>query len=360
MIKNMPINDSIVGEYFNGAGLWGNSLKQLVLALAVLLAAMLVLRVFKGVIISRLKALSKKTSNQLDDIVMESINSISWPFYVLVSLYAGLQILNLPQLAGRMIFFVFIICIAYYAVKFLEDLAEFGFNKIIEKRKEEDQSAGIIGFLRIMTKIFLWLGAGVLVVSNMGYDVTSLIAGLGIGGIAVALALQNILGDLFSSFAIYFDKPFKIGDFVIVGSDMGTVKKVGIKTTRIETLEGQELVVSNSELTAARINNYGRMEKRRVVFSFGVTYDTPKKKLEKIPSFVKGIIDEQEGVEFDRAHFKSFGESSLLYEVVYYRLTGDYNQYMDTQQDINLALVGKFEEEGIEFAFPTQTIHLKK
>lgn len=199
-----------------------------------------------------------------------------------------------------------------------------------------------------------------MILANMGYNVTSLIAGLGIGGIAIGLALQNILGDLFSSLAIYFDKPFKVGDFVIVDQYMGTVKHVGVKTTRIEALQGEEIVVSNSDLTNSRIQNFGVMQRRRIAFNFGVTYDTSAEKLKAIPGWVKKIIDDIEITEYDRSNFKGFGDSSLDFENVYYLNSGDYNEYMNTQEEINLAIVQKFEEEGVEMAFPTQTVHVKK
>ena len=177
---------------------------------------------------------------------------------------------------------------------------------------------GIIKFLGTIIKVILWVAAGALVLDNMGYKITSLIAGLGIGGVAVALALQNILGDLFSSFAIYFDKPFKIGDFIVVGEYMGTVKKIGIKTTRIQALQGEEIVIPNNELTNAKVQNFGVMEKRRIVFSLGLNYNTPFDRLKKVPNFIKEIIENQKGAEINRVHFKSFGDFSLIYEIVYY------------------------------------------
>jgi small-conductance mechanosensitive channel len=165
---------------------------------------------------------------------------------------------------------------------------------------------------------------------------------------------------LFSAFTIYFDKPFKEGDFIIIGNDMGVVKKIGVKSTRIQTLEGQELVVSNTELTSTRVNNYGKMQKRRVVMNFGVEYSTPTKKLEKIDKIVEKIINKMKDVDLDRVHFKEFGDFSLNYEMVFYINTGDYNKYMDIREKINLDLKREFEKEGIVFAFPTQTIFLEK
>lgn len=309
---------------------------------------------------ANIKKISDKTENQIDDLVVRAINGIHTPFYFWISVFVASRFLTLNNLTSKIILYIFLIAIVYYVVKFLEDLVEYFFDKLEEKKEKAGDNVGMIKLTQVVVKIVLWITAIVLILSNMGYNVTSLIAGLGISGIAIALALQNILSDLFSSLSIYFDKPFVIGDFVVVGSDMGTVKKVGIKSTRIQTLQGEELVISNSELTTTRINNYGKMQKRRIVFEFGVTYNTPKPKLENIPVFVKEIIEAQNEVEFDRAHFRNFGDSSFVYEVVYYKMSGDYNQYMDTQQAINIGLVDRLGKEKIEFAFPTQTVYVSK
>jgi small-conductance mechanosensitive channel len=185
------------------------------------------------------------------------------------------------------------------------------------------------------------------------------VAGLGIGGIAIALAAQTILGDLFSYLVIFFDKPFEIGDFIILEDKMGTVEYIGIKTTRIRTLGGEQLICSNTDLTNSRVHNFKRMQERRVVFSFGVVYDTTTTKLKLIPGIIKQAIESLRETRFDRAHFKSFGNSSLDFEVVYYILTPDYNLYMDKQQAINMSIFESFEREQIEFAYPTQTLFLR-
>jgi len=197
-----------------------------------------------------------------------------------------------------------------------------------------------------------------LALDNLGVNITALVAGMGIGGIAVALAAQNILGDLFASISIVLDKPFVINDFIIVGDYMGSVEHIGVKTTRIRSLSGEQIVFSNTDLLNSRVRNFKRMVERRVVFSFGVVYGTPAEKLEAIPGIVRGIIEAIDGTRFDRAHFAKYGDSSLDFEVVYFVVTGDYNVYMDIQQAINLAIYRSFEDEGLGFAFPTQTIFL--
>lgn len=218
----------------------------------------------------------------------------------------------------------------------------------------------VIDFLSKFLKVSLWGVAVIFILSNLGYNVSTLVAGLGIGGIAIALAVQNVLGDIFSSLSIYFDKPFVVGDFIIVGEDLGVVKKIGIKSTRIQTLQGQELVISNRELTESRINNYKKMERRRIVFGFGIKYETPLKKVKKIPGIVKDIVNNMELAQADRVHFKEFGDFSLNFEAVYYLNSSEYNKYMDTQEEINFAIKERFEKEDIEFAYPTQTVFVNR
>jgi small-conductance mechanosensitive channel len=231
---------------------------------------------------------------------------------------------------------------------------------IAEYQMKKNGSAPMIGLLRQMTMGVFWLIGGLLILSNLGVNITSLIAGLGIGGVAVALALQNVLGDLFSSFAIYFDKPFEVGDFIQVGQDSGTVKKVGIKTTRLQSLQGEEIIISNQELTTSRINNFRRIKSRNVIFSVGVLYETPQEKLEKIPDIFKSIIENIEQATFNRAHLRSFDDSAITFEFSYFVNDDDFVLYLDKQQEVLLALNKVFTQEKIEFAYPTQTLFVKK
>ena len=202
--------------------------------------------------------------------------------------------------------------------------------------------------------------AVMLILSNLGYNISSLIAGFGIGGVAIALAVQNILGDLFSSLSIYFDKPFKIGDLIQVGSLTGKVRKIGLKTTRVTSLQGEEIIIPNAVLTGQNIQNFGKLKERRNKFSLGLTYETTTAKLKKIPNIIKKIIEDTTNTRFDRAHFSNFGDFSLNFEVVYYVLSQDYAEFMDSQQNINLKIKEAFEKEGIDMAFPTSTVYVNK
>jgi small-conductance mechanosensitive channel len=201
---------------------------------------------------------------------------------------------------------------------------------------------------------------GVFLFDNLGYDVTAIITGLGIGGLAVALAAQTILGDLFNYFVIFFDRPFEIGDYIVVDDKKGNVEYIGIKTTRIKSLSGEQIIISNSDLTNSRVHNFKRMEKRRIVFNLGVTYQTPPDQLREIPGIIRKIITEQNDAQIDRCHFATYGDFSLNFETVYYVTEPDYAKYMDIQESINLQIFEAFSERKIDFAYPTQTLFLEK
>ena len=240
-----------------------------------------------------------------------------------------------------------------------------GVVKTIQIKRQRNLQEGPDGvaamdILSFMARVAIWSVILLAALDNLGVNITTMIAGLGVGGIAVALAAQNILGDLFASLSIVLDKPFVVGDFLSIGDFLGSVERVGIKTTRLRSLSGEQLIFSNNDLLASRIRNYGRMLERRVVFSLGVTYQTPAAKLKIIPDMLRAAVESQEAVRFDRAHFQKYGDFALIFEVVYYVLSADYNEYMDIQQAINLKIFEEFDAEDIEFAYPTQTVYFDR
>ena len=342
---------------------FGNSLEIWIYAILVFLCVLLFLRFFKFILVKWLASLAKKTKNHLDDLIVDVIQSIGWPVYIIFALYLGMNRLTVPDISGDILKYIVLVLTIFYATKMVIAVVQWFSGEIVKKREAEAGGKidpSMIRFLTNFVKAILWVVASLLFLQNIGIEVTSLIAGLGIGGIAIAFALQNVLGDIFASISIFFDKPFEVGDYIVIGADSGTVEHIGIRSTRIKALKGNELVVSNRELTSERINNYKKMEKRRASFSFGITYNTPTTKMEKIPGIITDIIKNVKHADLDRVHFKEFGDSSLNYEVVFYTNKGAYSVYMDTQQEINLAIKKVFEKEKIEFAFPTQTIYLEK
>jgi small-conductance mechanosensitive channel len=337
---------------------WGNSVFDYLVFLFATFALLVVFKIFQSVVLSRLKKLAQKTKSDLDDELIKIVQSLKPPFYSFLAFYLSLSFLALNEFLRKALYAVLIIWVVYQAVAALQILINYIVRKKLPSRDQGSQT--MVGVISVLLKGSVWAVALILMLQNLGVNVTSLIAGLGIGGIAVAMAVQNILSDLFSSFAIYFDKPFLVGDFIVSGDTMGVVKKIGIKTTRIQALQGEEIVVSNKELTSTRIQNFKKMKQRRVVFSFGVVYETPQQKLEKIPELVKSIVESVGLTRFERAHFKKFDDSALSFEVVYYILSPDYNQYMDTNQKILFEIKKTFEREGISMAYPTQTIYINK
>ncbi|MBR9676483.1 mechanosensitive ion channel family protein [Candidatus Woesearchaeota archaeon] len=340
----------------------GNTMYDYVLFLLIFAGITLALKMFELSIFSIIKKLAKKSKTKLDDMLIDIFESLRWPFFFFIALYFAIKTISVHELINKGVDAIIVITLGYYTIKSLNTIITFFSRKEIKKRQKEDKKTDI-SFLKVMTTIVkgvVWVIGAMFILQNLGIEITPLIASVGIGGIAIAFALQNILSDLFSSFSIYFDKPFGIGDFIVIGSDMGNVEHIGIKTTRIKTLQGQELIVSNTELTSTRVNNYKRMEKRRIVVPLGVVYQTSSKKLERIPKMINDVFKTVKGVTLDRVHFKSYGDFSLNFEIVYYVNTGDYLKYMDANQEINLKIFKAFEKEKIGFAYPTQTVFLEK
>ncbi len=336
---------------------FGNSVGAYTLALVIFLVSLAVFALAQYFAISWLAAISVRTRTDLDDTFVKMVRSFRPPFYLFLSFWLALSGLSFTGVAHELLTAVLVVWVVYQAVIIVGILVEdVLFRHYAKDRDATTQSA--LHLLANIAKGVMWVFGLLLVLSNFGVNVTSLVAGAGIAGLAIAFALQGILSDLFSSFSLYFDKPFRVGDFIIVGDTMGVVKHIGIKSTRIAALSGEEITISNQELTGARIHNYKRMAERRVVFSFGVLYETAPDLLRTIPDLVRGAIEDVEQTRFDRAHFKGFGDSSLDFEVVYYVLSADYNLYMDIQQTINLTLVSAFAARGIGFAYPTRTLRL--
>lgn len=339
---------------------FGNTLFAYALSVASFIVLALFFRFIQWGLLRRLEKFASGTKTDIDDIAISIVRSLRPAFYYFLAFFGAVQFLVLSSVATSVVEGILLIWIVYQAVVAIQILIERVLKRRFAEEAPDPGTKAAIEYVNIFVKIGLWSVGVLLVLSNFGVNITSLVAGLGIGGIAIAFALQNILGDLFSSFAIYFDKPFEIGDFIVTGEHSGTVEKVGIKTTRIRSISGEEIVIPNQELTSTRVQNFRRMDRRRIVFTLGVLYETPTKKLEKIPDIVNEIFASINDVQLDRVHFKTFNDSSLDFEVVYYVNVSDYATYMNCRQDINFALKARFEKENIEFAYPTRTVYLTK
>lgn len=339
----------------------GNTLLQWVTAVAAFFITVLVLRIAQHFGGRRLESLASQTDTYWDDAVAGAIAKTNLLFLFVAGIFIGTYFLQVPERLQSVISSIFVIAlliqVGIWGAALITVVLESSRKRALDK---DPAAVTTINVIALGTKFILWSTVLLLGLDNLGVNVTALVAGLGIGGVAVALALQNILGDLFASLSIVFDKPFVNKDFVIIGELMGSVEHIGLKTTRIRSLSGEQLIFSNSDLLSSRIRNYGRMFERRVVFNLGVTYQTPREKLRQIPKIVKEAVEEQSKTRFDRAHFMKYGDYALLFETVYYVLSPDYNNYMDIQQSIYFAIHERFEQEEIEFAYPTQTLFLSR
>jgi small-conductance mechanosensitive channel len=339
----------------------GNTLWSWSIAVCIFMFVLAVLNIVQRLAIRKLSKLAAATDNQVDDLLVNILKQTKFIALLLASAFAASFAITLkPSIVALWQKAVILILIVQGGLWAGAGIS-FAVNTAVQRRIDQDAtSATTMTFLGFMARIILWAIVLLLILDNLGINITGLVAGLGIGGIAVALAVQNILGDLFASLSIVLDKPFIIGDFVVVDSLFGTVEHIGLKTTRIRSLGGEQLIFSNNDLLKSRIRNYKRMTERRVVFSFGVVYQTPLSKLKSIKQIVQKIIENAENARFDRVHFKDYGDFSLNFEVVYFVTTPDYTLYMDVQEAINLDLFRRFEEEGIEFAYPTQTLFVQR
>lgn len=338
---------------------WGNTARMWALAAASALLTFAFLFAVRYVLRRSLGTISRRTSTIVDDVAGSAVLAIrTW---ILLGIAAGVGARGLA-LSATLHFLIEHATIVLVLIQLgISGGAAIRAYIAVYNGRDHDADAAsattvrAIGFL---ATIVLWAVLGLMALDNFGIEITALVAGLGIGGIAVALAVQNILGDLFASLSIVLDKPFIDGDFIVVGDMSGTVEQVGLKTTRVRSLSGEQLVLSNSDLLQSRIRNFKRMQERRIVMGFGVTYGTSADVLEAIPGVIREAIERHPDLRFDRAHLKALGPSSIDFEAVYLVESADYNIYMDRQQAITLELIRRFETAGIEFAFPTQTVHI--
>jgi small-conductance mechanosensitive channel len=339
-------------------------LHKAVIATGLFIGLSLVFWFIRLVVLVRLESLALKTSKQFDDTVVAAIKSIRPWVYVFVALYASLQLYALSGTFDLIVSGILYTAFVWQGIQIATCFVRYIITNYIEKDEDGDgqidpASVAAADMLTLISSIVLWVFGILFIFSNLGIEITSLIAGLGIGGIAVAFALQGVLGDLFASFSIYFDKPFRIGDFIIIGADSGTVEKIGIKSTRIRTLQGEELVVSNTELTTARVQNFKKMEERRISSQFGITYETSQEKVKQINGIVERIFVDIPAARLARVHFTTFADSALLFDLVYYIESPAYPDFLEAQQQFNFTLMERFAELGIEFAYPTQTLYTK-
>jgi small-conductance mechanosensitive channel len=302
---------------------------------------------------------TKATKSKIDDEILRSVKIPIIVLALLLGLFYGLESISFLQEYSEILSALFsviqILLATFIAVRVLNVLVGWFAERA---KREKRMSEHLLSVLKLIARVIVYLFALFAILAVFEINLSGLVVGLGVGGIAIALALQNILVDAFSAFTIYFDRPFEVGDFIIVDNYSGTVKKIGIRSTRVQLLQGEELVLSNRELTTASIQNFRKLKKRRVVFKFGVAANTPLEKLKKIPDIIEKIIRNIDLVEFDRVHMNELGDFSYNFEVVYYLKSSVFSKHMDVKQMIYFEMIEAFEKEKIVMPFPTQTIFL--
>lgn len=335
---------------------FGNTVQAYAIALGIVLSSVLIAKIAKFILENKLVKWAEKTKHKIGKLVVDILLRPLVFLITIIGVYIAVDYLFLPASIEKWIKAFFQILIALKLTSSVSYLIGLLIDYYFDQHKHLHNNTNLRAISKVTVRVLLWVSIFIVVVTNLGYNLNSLLAGLGIGGVAIAFAVQGILQDLFSSVSIYIDRPFQIGDYIVVGEKKGTVQSIGMKTTRIKTLQGEELVIPNAMLTGKEIENFRKMQERRIVFLFGIVYETPLAKLKKIPKMIEEIVVKHENARFDRAHFTTFGDFSLNFEVVYFINSAEYNDYMDLQQAINFELMEQFEKEKIEFAYPTQKV----
>ena len=338
---------------------WGNTVMAYVIAAGSILIAWLIIKIVKNIVFKQIEKFAGKTTNKYDDFFTDIIEKFIVPWLYIFANYSIIQQLNLHPRLDKVLDAAMAFVTMYFAVRLVNFTVHLLIIRQMRRRGESEERINHLGGILVVLKGFVWVIGLLTLARNFGFDVSTLLASLGVGGIAIALASQAILGDLFSYLVIFFDKPFEVGDAVTLSNDVsGTIEYIGIKTTRIRSVSGEQLVISNTNMTNSTIRNWKRMEQRRVAFKLGVVYRTSYKLLQQLPTLLKSIVLEQQSVRFDRAHLQEYGNYSINFEIVYFITDPDYNLFMDTHQAVLFRIHEEFSKLGIEFAMPTQTLFI--
>lgn len=333
-----------------------NRILDYLVALLIFMCGLAVILLLKRIFLRRLNRWVQGTTTRFADFLLTAINNKLLPLLYFGVFYLGAKTLTLHPFLNRGLNYLGMILLTFFGIRFLLLVVSFAIDNYWLTKEKDTAKRNAVSMVIIIGKALIWGLAVIVLLDNFGIKISGLLTGLGIGGIAVALAAQTVLGDLFGYFTIFFDRPFEVGDYISVEDYRGTVEHIGVKTTRIRSITGEQLIFANTDLIGSRVRNYKRMERRRNNLTLQVSYQTSLERLREIPVIIKSVIEEEEGTLFDRAHFASFGDYGLIFEAVYYILSSDYQKYMDIQQSVNLRIKEEFEERGIEFAYPTQRV----
>ena len=337
--------------------LFRNSVLDWIVATAIATGVLLALLLVRRLVRRYHQRMVATAQTELLEIPLQVLSRTTLLFLLVLTPFLGAQYLTKGPAAERILGSALTIALFWQAGVWAAEATAAWLDRKRRRSMATDRAAvGSIGIIGFILNVVIWALVLLLTLDNLGVDITALVAGLGIGGIAVALAVQNVLGDLFASLSITLDRPFVVGDFLAVGDFLGSVEYIGIKSTRLRSLSGEQIIMSNSDLLSSRVRNYGRMSERRVVFATRITYETSIDLIERVPVLIREIVESQQDTRFDRSHFAQHAPASLDFETVYYVLSADFNRYMDIQQAINLRLHRELDRLGVKFAYPTQRL----
>ncbi len=350
-----------IENWFDSSLILGNTPEAYGLAIVAFCAALALLYIVKNIGIARLKVLAQKTETDLDDLVVCLIEKFRWFEYQIAAFYVATRYLQRAPAFDKALKLVILLVFTYRAITMAQELLSYWINKIAAQRQLSGTAkTSVVHSTQVILRTVVWVAAMLFVLDNLGVNISAVLTGLGIGGVAVALAAQAILGDLFNFFVILLDKPFNIGDFVTSEAVSGTIEHIGLKSTRIRSVSGEMVVVSNSNLLGSRIRNYKDLTKRRVLFKTAVVYGTSPELLKTIPSIMRKAVESRPKAEFDRCNLYNCGDFSLDFETVYYTTEPNYNAYMAAHEQVLLSILEGFASAGIKTAYPTQTVFVNK
>ncbi|KPB44261.1 MscS mechanosensitive ion channel [Pseudomonas savastanoi pv. phaseolicola] len=347
-------------RFFTDSQFLGISLANWILAVFASTMSFILVRGVIGFVLRKMRSRPDSPSTHMRYIVVQVLSGTSNTLLLLASILIGVGMLDLPERwLGRVSSLWFVVAALQVGLWANRAIALALQRYFVRHNAGGTYQGSALATLSLWgAKVLLWATVVMAMLSNVGVNITAFVASLGVGGIAVALAVQNILGDVFASLSIAVDKPFEVGDFIVVGALSGTVEHVGLKTTRIRSLGGEQIVMANADMINNTIQNYKRLQERRIVFEFRLTYDCSVDQIREVPKKVETIINAQKLARFDRSHFRDFGETSLEFETVFIVLDPSYNVYMDVQQAINLDIMEAFAELDVRFAFPSRTVYV--
>lgn len=333
-----------------------NSIRDYLLAAAIVAIGLSLIRILRRFIFERIKGWIKGTSTVIDDYVFSGINRFGFPVLYFLVLYFGVNYLQFSPRGIHIIDIATTVIVTFLILRMVSSMLMILLRSYIRKQDNGEEKVKQMDGLMMMITFIIWIIGLIFLFDNLGYDVTAIVTGLGIGGIAVALAAQNILGDLFNYFVIFFDRPFEVNDFITIDEKQGTVEHIGIKTTRLKSLGGEQLIIANGDLTSSRIHNFKRMERRRAVLKFTVGYHSPVQTLETIPDLLKRIVETEQHALVDRSHLAVLTDAGATFEIVFFVLSSEYIVYMDMLQSINFKVLKEFEAIDVQLVATVRTV----